>query len=140
MRAFETAKSRFGTLCRLETRLPKRTQKFPNCCPLSPSTTVGSVIPVSEEVTLRTRCCTGAVLCVRGSNGDGRFLASGSDDTKIIIWELSGYAIACSRNRTASYSNCSSGGKATFGDLDGATNKEVYRPVKVLMGHESGTL
>lgn len=33
--------------------------------------------------------CAGAVLCVRWSNHDGRYLASGSDnDNLIIIWEL----------------------------------------------------
>lgn len=47
---------------------------------------------------------SGAVLCVRWANGEGRFLASGSDDTKIIIWELSGYVFCVQFYLTASHS------------------------------------
>ena len=32
------------------------------------------------------------------------------------------------------------GPKAVFGDVQGAVNHETYRPMKVLMGHESGML
>lgn len=42
----------------------------------------------------------GAVLCVRWSNGDGRYLASSSDnDNLIIIWELDRYYFFFARNR-----------------------------------------
>jgi hypothetical protein len=35
-----------------------------------------------------TTLFTGAVLCVRWMNDHGTLLASGSDDTKIVLWEL----------------------------------------------------
>ncbi|KAJ3331686.1 HIR complex subunit [Blyttiomyces sp. JEL0837] len=62
---------------------------------------------------------SGAVLCVRWSNGNARFLASGSDDFKVVIWDQdkSGY-------RTSS-----------FGESEAAV--ESWRPAKVLFGHES---
>jgi protein HIRA/HIR1 len=58
----------------------------------------------------------GAVLCVRWSP-DGQLLASGSDDTKVVIWQYD----ATSRS--------------AFGTSPSIEN---YRAVKVLMGHESG--
>ncbi|CAO3675192.1 unnamed protein product [Umbelopsis vinacea] len=62
----------------------------------------------------------GAVLCVRWSNIDGRYLASGSDnDNTIIIWELD-------RSVTRG---------TVFGSTD--VNYESWRPVKYLRGHES---
>ncbi|KAJ3317765.1 HIR complex subunit [Boothiomyces sp. JEL0866] len=60
----------------------------------------------------------GAVLCVRWSP-NGQLLASGSDDTKIVIWSLDNSNI---RN-------------TSFGSS--TKNVESYRPIKVLMGHES---
>ncbi|KAH8550148.1 WD40-repeat-containing domain protein [Umbelopsis sp. PMI_123] len=62
----------------------------------------------------------GAVLCVRWSNVEGRYLASGSDnDNTIIIWELD-------RSVTRG---------TVFGSSD--VNYESWRPVKYLRGHES---
>ncbi|KAI8894110.1 WD40-repeat-containing domain protein [Globomyces pollinis-pini] len=60
----------------------------------------------------------GAVLCVRWSP-DGVYLASGSDDTKIVVWTLD----------KSNLRNTSFGSKTK--------NVETYRPVRVLMGHES---
>ena len=57
----------------------------------------------------------GAVLCLQWS-GNGR-LASGSDDTKIIIWEQ--------------------GNRTPMSHLDGSVQYETYKPLKVLVGHES---
>jgi protein HIRA/HIR1 len=66
---------------------------------------------------------TGAVLCVRWSNGNGRLLASGSDDSKIVIWDH----------------DKSAGGPVgpAFGET-GSVNVESWRAIKVLFGHESG--
>ncbi|KAI8610156.1 WD40-repeat-containing domain protein [Chytriomyces sp. MP71] len=65
---------------------------------------------------------SGAVLCVRFSCGNGRLLASGSDDAKIVIWgeDGSGYKAA------------------TFGQNSAnSANVEQWRAVKVLFGHDS---
>ncbi|RKP08235.1 WD40-repeat-containing domain protein [Thamnocephalis sphaerospora] len=64
----------------------------------------------------------GAVLCVRWSNDDGRFLASGSDDKIIVIWTLD---------------TAQGGFGGVFGSLDGAQNLENWKAVKRLVGHES---
>ncbi|KAI8365862.1 WD40-repeat-containing domain protein [Choanephora cucurbitarum] len=62
----------------------------------------------------------GAVLCVRWSNVEGRYLASGSDnDNVIIIWEKD-------KNVTAG---------SVFGSSE--VNHETWRAVKYLRGHES---
>ncbi|KAI8811781.1 WD40-repeat-containing domain protein [Cladochytrium replicatum] len=65
----------------------------------------------------------GAVLCTRFDSDSGRLLASGSDDTKIVIWELNESAGA--------YGNL-----IGLGD-DGSRNKETWKAKKVLVGHES---
>ncbi|KAJ3054480.1 HIR complex subunit [Rhizophlyctis rosea] len=62
----------------------------------------------------------GSVLCVRW-NPDGKFLASGSDDRMIVIWEHDVAGV----NR---------------GNLDGAINLETWRPRKILPGHESDVI
>ncbi|TPX42942.1 hypothetical protein SeMB42_g04932 [Synchytrium endobioticum] len=67
---------------------------------------------------------TGPVICVRFSNGDGRFLASGSDDQKILIWELD-------RSPTA-FSGLEFGA-----DTDGEVSVEAWRVYKRLVGHDS---
>ncbi|KAI8349397.1 WD40-repeat-containing domain protein [Blakeslea trispora] len=62
----------------------------------------------------------GAVLCVRWSKKEGRYLASGSDnDNVVIIWERD-------RNATAG---------SVFGSSE--VNHETWRAVKYLRGHES---
>ncbi|KAF0505748.1 WD40 repeat-like protein [Gigaspora margarita] len=61
----------------------------------------------------------GSVLCVRWSNKDGRYLASGSDDQLILIWE---------------WDRSWSGG-SVFGS--GEHNIENWKPVKRLSGHQS---
>ncbi|KAJ2357658.1 HIR complex subunit [Coemansia sp. RSA 2618] len=62
----------------------------------------------------------GAVMCVRFAPGRGQFLASGADDTVVLIWE---------RDADADYSGL--GG----GSLSEGT--EVWRPVRRLTGHAS---
>ncbi|KAI8644133.1 WD40-repeat-containing domain protein [Parasitella parasitica] len=84
--------------------LEKDAQKDPNCHKLLCTMTMHN----------------GAVLCVRWSSGDGRYLASSSDnDNVIIIWE---------RDRNATTGS-------VFGSND--VNHEAWRPVKYLRGHES---
>ncbi|KAJ2866458.1 HIR complex subunit [Coemansia aciculifera] len=58
---------------------------------------------------------SGAVLCVRFSHGDGRYLASGADDMVVLIWE---------RDDSAIQGNLSS-------------SAESWRPMRRLTGHES---
>lgn len=62
---------------------------------------------------------TGAVLAVRWSHS-GRYLASGSDDTVALIWELD---------------ETSGGGGFSFGSNE--ANVETWRPHRRLAGHES---
>ncbi|WFD28191.1 HIR complex subunit [Malassezia nana] len=62
---------------------------------------------------------TGAVLCLRWSHS-GRFLASGSDDTVALIWDLD---------------ESGSGSGLAFGTSE--TNVEHWRPHRRLPGHES---
>ncbi|KAG2226895.1 hypothetical protein INT45_010174 [Circinella minor] len=63
---------------------------------------------------------SGAVLCVRWSNEEGRYLASSSDnDNVIIVWELD-------RDATS---------ETVFGST--VVNHEPWRPVKYLRAHES---
>ncbi|KAF9974826.1 HIR complex subunit [Actinomortierella ambigua] len=64
----------------------------------------------------------GAVLCVKWSNGDGNYLASGSDDMIVMIWQL---------DRTSE-----AWGGSAFGSSDGP-NVENWRAVRRLSGHES---
>ncbi|CAJ0750166.1 22113_t:CDS:2, partial [Entrophospora sp. SA101] len=65
---------------------------------------------------------TGSVLCVRWSNRNGHFFASGSDDDLILIWQLDAAAVSW-------------GGGSTFGS--GEQNIEVWKPIRRLAGHES---
>ncbi|KAJ2077449.1 HIR complex subunit, partial [Coemansia sp. S100] len=58
---------------------------------------------------------SGAVLCVRFSHGDGRYLASGADDMVVLIWE---------RDSSAMQGNLS-------------PSEESWRPMRRLTGHES---
>ncbi|CAG8610013.1 8611_t:CDS:10 [Dentiscutata erythropus] len=64
----------------------------------------------------------GSVLCVRWSNKDGQYLASGSDDQLILIWEWD--------RSTEGWS-----GGSVFGS--GEHNIENWKPVKRLSGHQS---
>ncbi|KAF8938878.1 HIR complex subunit [Dissophora ornata] len=64
----------------------------------------------------------GAVLCVRWSNGEGKYLATGSDDQIVMIWQLDRSSDAW--------------GGSSFGNSDGP-NVENWRGVKRLSGHES---
>ncbi|KAG0272841.1 HIR complex subunit [Linnemannia exigua] len=64
----------------------------------------------------------GAVLCVKWSSEDGKYLATGSDDMIVMIWQL---------DRSSE-----SWGGATFGSNDGP-NVETWRGYKRLSGHES---
>ncbi|CAG8475697.1 5700_t:CDS:10 [Scutellospora calospora] len=64
----------------------------------------------------------GSVLCVRWSSKDGRYLASGSDDQLVLIWEWD--------RSTEGWS-----GGSVFGS--GEHNIENWKPVKRLSGHQS---
>ncbi|ORZ17493.1 WD40-repeat-containing domain protein [Lobosporangium transversale] len=64
----------------------------------------------------------GAVLCVKWSNGEGTYLATGSDDMIVMIWQLDRSSDAW--------------GGTSFGNSDGP-NVENWRAVKRLSGHES---
>ncbi|CAO3610025.1 unnamed protein product [Mucor hiemalis] len=80
----------------------------------------GSLDPNCHKLLCTMTMHNGAVLCVRWSNGDGRYLASSSDnDNVIIIWERD-------RNATAG---------SVFGSND--VNHETWRAVKYLRGHDS---
>jgi protein HIRA/HIR1 len=59
----------------------------------------------------------GPVLCVRWSKS-GRWLASGSDDSVVLVWDL----------------DVSSGSRVGFG---GEKNIENWKPLKRLTGHDS---
>ncbi|KAK3845554.1 MAG: WD40-repeat-containing domain protein [Linnemannia gamsii] len=64
----------------------------------------------------------GAVLCVKWSSEDGKYLATGSDDMIVMVWQL---------DRSSE-----TWGGATFGSNDGP-NVETWRGYKRLSGHES---
>ncbi|KAG0362558.1 HIR complex subunit [Podila minutissima] len=75
----------------------------------------------------RQHLCTmsvhnGAVLCVKWSNGEGKYLATGSDDQIVMIWSLD--------RSTEPW------GGGSFGSSDGP-NVENWRGHKRLAGHES---
>lgn len=61
-------------------------------------------------------------MCVKWSNGEGKYLATGSDDMIVMIWQL---------DRTSD-----AWGGSSFGNSDGP-NVENWRAVKRLSGHES---
>ncbi|ORX92019.1 WD40 repeat-like protein [Basidiobolus meristosporus CBS 931.73] len=65
----------------------------------------------------------GTVLCLSWSNGTGRYLASGSDDNIILIWELD--------RSSDGY------GSVPFGSFDGVGNVEHWKAARRLAGHES---
>lgn len=67
---------------------------------------------------------TGSVLCVRWSHG-GRYLASASDDTYVLIWELLPAGLAAA---------------APFGSTTETPNVENWSRVCVLRGHEMDVL
>ncbi|KAI7832276.1 WD40-repeat-containing domain protein [Gamsiella multidivaricata] len=80
-----------------------------------------------QDPDARRHLCTmslhnGAVLCVKWSNGEGKYLATGSDDMIVMIWQL---------DRSSE-----SWGGSSFGNSDGP-NVENWRGVKRLSGHES---
>ncbi|KAJ2738870.1 HIR complex subunit [Coemansia sp. Cherry 401B] len=76
----------------------------------------------SDEPRLATLAAhTGAVLCVRFSHGRGQFLATGSDDMVVLVWEL---------DRGADYAGLGAG---SLGDA----GSEVWRPTRRLTGHAS---
>ncbi|KAF9413406.1 HIR complex subunit [Podila epigama] len=84
-------------------------------------------IDQDQDVDTRRHLCTmslhnGAVLCVKWSNGEGKYLATGSDDMIVMIWQLDRSSEAW--------------GGSSFGNSDGP-NVENWRGVKRLAGHES---
>ncbi|KAJ2699401.1 HIR complex subunit [Coemansia sp. IMI 203386] len=64
---------------------------------------------------------SGAVMCVRFSHGNGRYLASGADDMVVLIWEKDAQV------STGNLTNLSGGPAPT----------ETWHPVRRLTGHES---
>lgn len=86
---------------------------------------VWATAPIVKESTRSPRLLstlarhTGAVLCLRWSHS-GRFLASGSDDTVALIWDLD---------------ESGSGSGIAFGTSE--TNVEHWRPHRRLPGHDS---
>ncbi|KAJ1965153.1 HIR complex subunit [Dipsacomyces acuminosporus] len=68
---------------------------------------------------------SGAVMCVRFSSGDGRYLASGADDMIVLIWERD-------MDESTGF-----GGAGNISSLGTAGSSEVWRPVRRLTGHES---
>ncbi|KAF9177411.1 HIR complex subunit [Haplosporangium sp. Z 11] len=80
-----------------------------------------------QDPDARRHLCTmslhnGAVLCVKWSNGEGKYLATGSDDMIVMIWQLDRSSDAWAGS--------------SFGSSDGP-NVENWRGVKRLAGHES---
>ncbi|KAG0051915.1 HIR complex subunit [Gryganskiella cystojenkinii] len=80
-----------------------------------------------QDAEAKRHLCTlslhnGAVLCVKWSNGEGKYLATGSDDMIVMIWQLDRSSDAW--------------GGSSFGSTDGP-NIENWRGVKRLAGHES---
>ncbi|KAJ1723635.1 HIR complex subunit [Coemansia erecta] len=65
---------------------------------------------------------SGAVMCVRFSNGSGRYMASGADDMVVLIWEKDSEV---------------STGNLTGNLAGGAGPTETWRPQRRLTGHES---
>ncbi|KAF9358579.1 HIR complex subunit [Mortierella sp. NVP85] len=74
-----------------------------------------------KQMLMATKTTTRAVLCVKWSNGEGKYLATGSDDKIVMIWHLE-------RN--------SEWGGSSFGNSDGP-NVENWRGVGRLVGHDS---
>ncbi|PVU98278.1 hypothetical protein BB559_001696 [Furculomyces boomerangus] len=70
---------------------------------------------------------TGAVLCVRFSNGDGKRLVSGADDMVILIWEQD-------LDTELGFQNMLMEKNKDFCDLN---TSEQWRPTRRLTGHES---
>ncbi|KAJ2811369.1 HIR complex subunit [Coemansia furcata] len=74
--------------------------------------------PSNERLLSTLSAHSGAVLCVRFSQGDGRYLASGADDMVVLIWER----------------DEGSDGQSTLG---GGGGVETWRPMRRLTGHAS---
>lgn len=70
-------------------------------------------------------------MCVRWSHG-GRYLASGSDDNIVIVWNLDG----CVQRRLARLTDRRSAGGKVWGTTE--TNVENWKAVRRLVGHDSG--
>ncbi|KAG0345255.1 HIR complex subunit [Podila humilis] len=80
-----------------------------------------------QDQDVRRHLCTmslhnGAVLCVKWSNGEGSYLATGSDDMIVMIWQLDRSSDAWAGS--------------SFGNSDGP-NVENWRSFKRLSGHAS---
>jgi protein HIRA/HIR1 len=87
------------------------------------------------EVT-KLNVCTGNVLCVRWSP-DGQYLASGSDDMVAIVWEKDESVAHFLITTDVLMLDCRNGhGRKVFGQVE--ENHEVWKPVRRLVGHESG--
>jgi protein HIRA/HIR1 len=80
---------------------------------------------------------TGPVLVVRWA-GSGKWLASGSDDTIVMIWDLDPYVISFSLGINCALTRpfCRNGGGKVWGSED--VNVEGWKALRRLTGHESG--
>ncbi|KAJ3186484.1 HIR complex subunit [Gaertneriomyces sp. JEL0708] len=76
---------------------------------------------------------SGTVLCVRWQNDHGRYLASGSDDCRIVVWSRDTGGVFGSGGTNNSSGNISRGNLMG----DNGSGGEYWKPMKVLMGHES---
>jgi protein HIRA/HIR1 len=79
---------------------------------------------------------TGPVLAVRWAHS-GRWLASGSDDQIVMIWDLDPYVhlISVDLSITDALVHSTARGKVWGSD---EVNVEGWKPLKRLPGHESG--
>jgi protein HIRA/HIR1 len=81
---------------------------------------------------------TGPVLCVRWAHS-GRWLASGSDDEIVMVWDLDPFVFSTDSLRGVSQNFCvffsTARGKVWGSD---EVNVEGWKPLKRLPGHESG--
>ena len=102
--------------------------------PILSSTSEQSNRPPKSLCTLTMH--TGPVLCVRWANS-GRWLASGSDDEIVMIWDLDPFVLSFCAFRCGSQKvPCSTARGKVWGSDE--INIEGWKPLKRLPGHESG--
>ncbi|KAI0243250.1 HIR complex subunit [Massospora cicadina] len=73
---------------------------------------------------------SGSVNCVRWSRGDGEYLASGSDDKLVLIWELDPLVL-----HLAQLTFRASKAPVMFGEAKGGPNVENWKISRRLVGH-----
>jgi protein HIRA/HIR1 len=78
---------------------------------------------------------TGPVLCVRWAHS-GRWLASGSDDEIVMVWDLDPFVVLSCRLSSLKKLYLSTARGKVWGSDE--VNIEGWKPLKRLPGHESG--